>query len=216
MKRPAVSAALRPVLDYFDKRFQDLHDHLDDRIQKVEARVATEVETISELTLGMQRFVDTSVRQVGELVTVLRDLPVVGETAALLSFALAASRDLPGGAHVLEVGWPGPTLAQTLVLLDHTVIRLDAAALERWPGPDAPLDAVFCAATVDDLVAGDRLDLFRKWLRPGGLAVLAVLAPAASPAAAPVDVGRLALGDWDVALQRAFEQGVLLRATPQA
>ena len=65
VKRPAVSAALRPVLDYFDHRFQDLHDHIDDRIQKVEARVATEVETISELTLGMQRFVDTSVRQVG-------------------------------------------------------------------------------------------------------------------------------------------------------
>ena len=52
--------------------------------------------------------------------------------------------------------------------------------------------------------------MFRKWLRPGGFAVLAVLAPA------PVDVGPLALGDWDVGLQRAFEQGVLLRATPQA
>lgn len=207
-KRPAVPAALRPIVEYFDRRFQDLHDHMDARIQQVEARVATEVETISELTLGMQRFVDTSVRQVGELVTVLRDLPVVGETAALLSFALAASGDLPRGAQVLEVGWPGPTLAETLVLLDHTVTRLDAAGLDRWAGADAPLDAVFWSGPVDELADTDRLDLFRKWLRPGGMAVLAVLGPA------PVDVGQLGLGDWDVALQRTFEQGLLLRATP--
>ena len=138
----------------------------------------------------------------------LRDLPVVGETAALLSFALAASRDLPARAHVLEIGWPGPTLAETLVLLDHTVTRLDEAGLERWPGAEEPLDAVFYAGTADDLVAGDRLDLFRKWLRPGGVTVLAVLGPA------PVDIGRLRLGDWDVVLQRSFEQGLLVRATP--
>jgi hypothetical protein len=208
MKRPAVSAALRPVLDYFDKRFQDLHDHLDDRMQRIEARVATEVETISELTLGMQRFVDTSVRQVGELVTVLRDLPVTGETAALLSFALAAGRDLPAGAHVVETGWPGPTLGATLTLLDVVVTHLDAVEPAQWPGPDEPLDAVFCAGAVDE-VAGDRLDLFRKWLEPGGFAVLAVLAPG------PVDVAALPLADWDVSLQRTFEHGLLLRVTPR-
>jgi hypothetical protein len=196
--KPRVPAALRPILDYFDKRFQDLHDHLDDRISKVEARVATEVETISELTLGMQRFVDTSVRQVGELVTVLRDLPLTGETAALLSFALAAGRDMAPTAHVLVTGWPGPTLPETLDLLGHTVTRLDAAELEHWAGPDRPLDAIFCAG---DRVA-DRLDLFAKWLRPEGFAVLAV------PAA-------LELDDWDVTLERSFEQGLLLRATPR-
>lgn len=196
-----VPAALRPIVDYFDKRFQDLHDHVDDRISKVEARVATEVETISELTLGMQRFVDTSVRQVGELVTVLRDLPVSGETAAMLSFALAATRDLHDGAHVLVMGWPGPTLAETLELLGHTVTRLDAAGLEHWAGPDQPLDGIFCAAASGDL-AGDRLDLFAKWLGPEGFAVLAV------PAA-------VELGDWGVALERTFERGLLLRATPR-
>jgi hypothetical protein len=208
MKRPAVSAALRPVLDYFDKRFQDLHDHMDERIQRVEARVATEVETISELTLGMQRFVDTSVRQVGELVTVLRDLPVTGETAALLSFALAAGRDLPAGARVVETGWPGPTLGATLTLLDVGVTRLDAVELDQWPGPDEPLDALFWAGRVEDVAAADRLDLFRKWLRPGGFAVLAVMGPA------PVDPTALPLADWEVALQRPFEQGLLLRVTP--
>ncbi len=209
MKRPAVPAALRPVVEYFDKRFQELHDHIDERIQRVEARVATEVETISELTLGMQRFVDTSVRQVGELVTVLRDLPVTSETAALLSFALAAGHDLPAGARALETGWPGPTLGATLTLLGVAVTRLDAGELEVWAGPDDPLDAVFCAGTVDDLAAGDRLDLFRKWLRPGGFAVLAVLGQA------PVDVAGLPLTDWDVALRRPFERGLLLRVTPR-
>jgi hypothetical protein len=209
MKLPAVSATLRPVLDYFDKRFQDLHDHLDDRIQLVEARVATEVETISELTLGMQRFVDTSVRQVGELVTVLRDLAVTGETAALLSFALAAARDLPAGSRAVETGWPGPTLGATLSLLDVAVTRLDPAGLEPWAGPEQPLDAVFCASMADAL-SGDRLDLLRKWLRPEGFAVLAVQGPA------PVDMATLPLADWEVALQRPFECGLLLRVTPRS
>ena len=208
MRRPAVSAALRPILDYFDRRFQDLHDHLEERMARVEGHVATEVETISELTLGMQRFVDTSVRQVGELVTVLRDLPVTGETAALLSFALAASRDLPAGAPVLETGWPGPTLAETLVLLEHSVVRLDAGELERWPGADRPLDAIFSAGTAGDLLSGDRLDLFRKWLRPEGFGVFAVHGEV------PVDLAGLT-NDWDVVLRRPFEQGLLLRVTPR-
>ena len=206
MKRPAVSAALRPVLDYFDKRFQDLHDHLDDRIQRVEARVATEVETISELTLGMQRFVDSSVREVGDLVTALRSLPAPGETAALLAFALAAARDLPTGAHVVVTGWAGSTLGETLVLLDHSVVTLDAAGLEGWTGSDRPLDAVFAAGSADELLGADRLDLFRKWLRPEGFAVLAVDGDAS--------VG-LPSEDWDVAPPRPFERGVLLRATPR-
>lgn len=206
MKRP-VSAALRPVLDYFDKRFQDLHDHLDDRIQRVEARVATEVETISELTLGMQRFVDSSVREAGELAAALRNPRVTGETAAHLAFALASSRDLPSGAHVLETGWPGSTLVETLRLLEHSVVAFDAAELDGWLGPDRPLDAVFASGTADDLLSADRLDLFRKWLRPEGLAVLAVIG-AEVPVELPAD-------DWDVGLQRTFERGVLLRATPQ-
>lgn len=199
--KPRVPAALRPIVDYFDKRFQDLHDHVDDRISKVEARVATEVETISELTLGMQRFVDTSVRQVGELVTVLRDLPLTGETAALLSFALATATALPDGGRVLVTGWPGPTLAETLDLLGHTVTRLDAAELEHWAGPDRPLDGIFYAANSHDL-AGHRLDLFAKWLGPEGFAVLAV-------------PGTAELGDWDITLERSFERGLLLRATPR-
>ena len=201
MKRPAVSAALRPVLDYFDKRFQDLHDHLDDRIQRVEARVATEVETISELTLGMQRFVDSSVREVGELVAALRGLSATGETAALLAFALAAARDLPAGSHVLVTGWPGPTLAETLGLLDHSVVTVDDGAVEAWPGSDRPLDALFAAG----VLGADRLDLFRKWLRPDGFAVLAITGPAVE---LPAD-------DWEVARRRPFDDGVLLRATPR-
>jgi len=166
VKRPVVSAPLRPVLDYFDKRFQALHDHLEERLSRLEGHVATEVETISELTLGMQRFVGTTVLQVTELISALRDLPATSETATVLSFALAAGRALPEGALVLETGWPGPTLADTLVLLQHSVVRLDAGELEGWTGSDRPLDAVFAAGAAHDVLAPDRLDLFRKWLRP--------------------------------------------------
>jgi archaellum component FlaC len=65
-----------PLLSYFDRRFQDVYDRLDERVDRLSARVATEVETISEMTLGMQRFVDTSTAQISELidqVTKLRD-----------------------------------------------------------------------------------------------------------------------------------------------
>lgn len=49
-----------PVVGYFDRSFQRLQDHLDSRLNQLYDRVATEVETISELTLGMQRFVDVA------------------------------------------------------------------------------------------------------------------------------------------------------------
>lgn len=65
-----------PLLSYFDRRFQDVYDRLDQRLDNLSARVATEVETISEMTLGMQRFVDSSNARISELideVTKLRD-----------------------------------------------------------------------------------------------------------------------------------------------
>jgi len=63
-----------PVVGYFDHRFQDLFDRLDDRMHMVYDRVATEVETISELTLGMQRFVDVSGQELRDAVDDLRQL----------------------------------------------------------------------------------------------------------------------------------------------
>lgn len=72
----AVQALGSPVVGYFDHRFQDLYDRLDDHMSRVYDRVATEVETISELTINMQRFVDVSGQE-------LRD--VVGELRALVA-----------------------------------------------------------------------------------------------------------------------------------
>ncbi len=53
-----------PVVGYFDRQFQRLRDHFDGQISQLYDRVATEVETISELTLGMERFVDITQRTV--------------------------------------------------------------------------------------------------------------------------------------------------------
>jgi hypothetical protein len=57
-----------PLLAYFDRRFQDVYDRLDERLDRLYERVATEVETISEMTLGMQRFVDVSGQQIDDLI----------------------------------------------------------------------------------------------------------------------------------------------------
>lgn len=57
-----------PLLSYFDRRFQDVYDRLDERLDRLYERVATEVETISEMTLGMQRFVDVSGQQIDDLI----------------------------------------------------------------------------------------------------------------------------------------------------
>lgn len=57
-----------PLLTYFDRRFQDVYDRLDERLNHLYERVATEVETISEMTLGMQRFVDVSAQRVDDLI----------------------------------------------------------------------------------------------------------------------------------------------------
>lgn len=57
-----------PLLTYFDRRFQDVYDRLDERLNRLYERVATEVETISEMTLGMQRFVDVSAQRVEDLI----------------------------------------------------------------------------------------------------------------------------------------------------
>jgi len=70
----AVQSLGNPVVGYFDHRFQDLYDRLDDRMSRVYDRVATEVETISELTINMQRFVDVSGQELRDVVGELHTL----------------------------------------------------------------------------------------------------------------------------------------------
>lgn len=63
-----------PLLAYFDRRFQDVYNRLDERLDRLYDRIATEVETISEMTLGMQRFVDTSGQQIEDLIAEVKEL----------------------------------------------------------------------------------------------------------------------------------------------
>lgn len=74
MAKVPLQALSAPVVGYFDHRFQDLFDRLDDRMHMVYDRVATEVEIISELTLGMQRFVEVSGQELHQVVADLRQL----------------------------------------------------------------------------------------------------------------------------------------------
>ncbi len=71
-----------PLLAYFDRRFQDVYDRLDERLDRLYDRVATEVETISEMTLGMQRFVDTSGQQIEDLIAEMSELRAALERLA--------------------------------------------------------------------------------------------------------------------------------------
>ncbi len=68
----SLQVAAKPLVGYFDRRFQELNDRLDDRLGKVYERVETEVETISEMTLGMQRFVDIAGQELREVADDLR------------------------------------------------------------------------------------------------------------------------------------------------
>jgi hypothetical protein len=184
-----------PLLAYFDKRFQelndridDLHDRIDDRMNQLFGRVATEVETMSEMTLVMQRFVDVSGDQVDELVSRMRELCDTVErqgqlqatggdrdTGALESaFAVAAVGRFPRGAHVLHVTAPtgDPTLAAVLTALGYEVATVDDAAgsAPGRAGSDSSFDCVLWLPAAPDL---HQIDLLRKSLQPGGELVMA-------------------------------------------
>jgi regulator of replication initiation timing len=74
-------AAAGPALQYANRRFEDLHHHLDNRIDELQAQVAqtlaetralrseldTDVQVIAELTITLQRFAERFGDRVDEL-----------------------------------------------------------------------------------------------------------------------------------------------------
>ncbi len=70
--RRVAGAPARPFTRYFNRRFEDIHGHLDNetsamdtRLQEtlastraLQERIATDVEVMSELTIGLERFAD--------------------------------------------------------------------------------------------------------------------------------------------------------------
>jgi hypothetical protein len=94
--RQVARAPAQPILRYFDRRFQDVHGHLDNETDAVDARleeavasmralqerVATDVEIVSELTLALERVVERLDDRLDALVAVLERLVGVrGEDA---------------------------------------------------------------------------------------------------------------------------------------
>lgn len=69
--RGVARAPVRPFARYFNRRFEDVHGHLDNETKSVRAqleaavattralqeRIATDVEVVSELTIGLERLV---------------------------------------------------------------------------------------------------------------------------------------------------------------
>lgn len=125
----------------------------------------------------------------------------MNEQVVKVPYAMAAAAELPIGSTVVDVGATESTLAISLASLGYKVTaiaprrypfahpRLQAvtSSVETWFPEGGSVDAVFCISTIDHILVGthgrseaerdaDRrmMGLFRKWLRPGGMLVLAV------------------------------------------
>jgi hypothetical protein len=95
--RRVARAPAQPIERYFNRRFQDVHGHLDNETDAVNARlegavattralqerVATDVEVVSELTLGLERFVERFDDRMDALLSALERL--LGHDAHALS-----------------------------------------------------------------------------------------------------------------------------------
>lgn len=208
----------QPFLGYFDRRFQDVHDRLESRVDQLAERVTTEVECLSEMTLGMQRFVDLCERRVDDAIAAVSQLvatveqrgspaaPVLGPDPSLVEvpFVVAGVADTSFPARVVLAG-SHPQLALLLAYLGHsiTVVGVDHLPVEhpqvsavsvpvaQWAGPGEAADVV-----VSLPVEPGQLEQLGRWLHPKGQLLLS----------APV--GHLALEDmlaaWDVVERRCY------------
>lgn len=176
-----------PLLAYFDKRFQQVYDRIDDRMNELYGRVATEVETMSEMTLVMQRFVDVAGDQADDVVTRMTELcdslerrdpatanPADAAVSLESAFVMAAVGRLEPRAKILNVATKAvePGRSDTLAALGYEVATLDRAdGPLPTLDPGAPYDcAVWSPADQDQ----HGVDLLRKSLGVGGELVMSL------------------------------------------
>lgn len=191
--KESLRALAGPMLAYFDKRFQEAYDRIDDRMNELYSRVATEVETMSEMTIVMQRFLDRAGARMEDAVAGLNEVSDVE-----LAFAMAAVGRLGAGARVLCAG-ANRRVAATLGALGYDVTVLDPSG----PG-GGPFDCVlWLSAHVDR----HTLELLGKSLDDGGELVLSVAGGGAEEH----------LADWSVVEHRRLADPALelVRATPR-
>jgi hypothetical protein len=143
----------RPLFGYFDRRFQELHDHVDRQpqlqqlatdlhteLEQVSAlsrqtreEVAADADTITELAFTLERFADLFTARVDEIVATMFAANLGGASREAhmveLPFAYAAAETLPTGAEVATLtDGPGP-LPLALASLGMRVTALAAPDL---------------------------------------------------------------------------------------
>jgi hypothetical protein len=147
-KRAALNAA-RPLVGYFDRRFQHLHDHIDrqrpasdltPRLDQIVAlsrqtreEVAADADTIAELTFTLERFAELFTARMEEIVETMFSLGPggVGVDAHVVEFpfAYAAADTLPPRAGVATLSEDDGPLPVALASLGARVTALAAAGV---------------------------------------------------------------------------------------
>ncbi len=192
--KESLRALASPMLAYFDKRFQEAYDRIDDRMNELYSRVATEVETMSEMTIVMQRFLDLAGAQVEDAVAGIKEARASaagdGPSDAELVFAVAAVGRMRSGARILHVG-TDRGLPATLRAIGYDVSTLDLSGGldgDRFDG------ALWLSAEPDR----HTVELLGKSLNAGGELVMSVVRSAGF-----VDEG---LWDWTVVERRRLSR----------
>jgi hypothetical protein len=147
-KRAALNL-VRPLVGYFDHRFQDLHEHLDRlqlaedlnaRLDQVNAlsrqtreEVAADADAIAELAFTLERFADVFTARMEEIVGTMFAASLGGTSldahVVELPFAYAAADSLTAGAEVATLIEDGGPLPLALASLGLRVNALGAAGL---------------------------------------------------------------------------------------
>lgn len=156
--------AARPFVGYFNRRFEDLHTHVDNpaSLQHVEAvmhgrfehllreirdirtEIAADADTIAELAFTLERFADLFTARMEELagqIGAAEAAPLPEVTGAQLPFAFAAAGTLERGTTVATVGDDG-SLSKGLAALGLRVIAIEPTAIASGADVDvvaAPL-----------------------------------------------------------------------------
>jgi hypothetical protein len=144
--RRAVLGAAGPLVGYFDRRFQDVHEHIDrgqpafDRLaaelrhelSQTRTDVAADTDTIAELAFTLERFADLFTSRMEELAGHFSAVAraggtEVGSSIVELPFAFANAAALQRGASVAAMGDDG-RLAVGLAALGLRVTALEPVA----------------------------------------------------------------------------------------
>ncbi|MFN2607043.1 MAG: hypothetical protein ABR511_03970 [Acidimicrobiales bacterium] len=196
----ALRAVAGPLPRYLDRRFEDLHTHVDQIVGHLYARVAIDVETMSEISLGMQRLLEVNT---GELRDVVGSVAALAPGAGRLGPLGAALGRLAPGSRVLrlaDVAGPGAGLsAAALASMGHRATEADVADGDLPAAEDGGgFDCVVWDAGALDAATLDRV---RAALRAGGELVVSVAVDpvgAADPDDGPLATLEKALAGWSV------------------